>query len=82
MSAQVKIEREDIPERFQNLPGPRIWTAQHLADFCGFGIHWVYKYTRSECNDPIPRIKSMRHIRFDTYDPKFQSWLARQLEAC
>lgn len=81
MSAQVDQEQPEIPERFQHLPEPRIWTPKHLADFCGFSIHWVYKKTQSDCTDPIPRCKGMRQIRFDTYDPKFQMWLSRQLDA-
>jgi hypothetical protein len=81
MSAQVTIAPEEIPERFRELPSPRIWTPKNLADFCGFSVHWVYKKTQSDCSDPVPRCKGMRQIRFDTKDPKFQEWLARQLEA-
>jgi hypothetical protein len=61
-----------------DLPGPRIWTAKHLADFLSVSVHFVYKRCESKCEDPIPRVKDMRLLRFDTHSPAFQAWLRRQ----
>ncbi len=80
-SIQLKMTTDQSEEVKVNLPPPRIWKPEHLADFFGFSVHWVYKQTRKDSPDPIPRCKGMRHIRFDTSDPKFQAWLARQIES-
>ena len=80
-SIDLNQPETDIPEHCRNLPAPRIWTPQHLADFIGFGIHWVYKQTKKSSEDPPPRCQGIKQIRFDTYDPEFQRWLARQLRS-
>jgi hypothetical protein len=64
-----------------NLPQPRIWKPEHLADFFGFSVHWVYKQTGHNSPDPPPRCKGFRLLRFDTQSPDFQAWILRQL-AC
>jgi hypothetical protein len=63
------------------LPQPRIWKPEHLADFFGFSVHWVYKQTRKDSPDPPPRCKGFRLIRFDSQSAEFQEWILRQL-AC
>jgi hypothetical protein len=63
------------------LPEPRIWKPEHVADFFGFSVHWVYKQTRKDSPDPPPRCQSFRRLRFDTQSPDFQAWILRQL-AC
>jgi hypothetical protein len=62
-----------------DLPGPRVWKPKHLAEFLGFSVHWVYKRTASDAEDPIPRIPGAGQLRFDTWSPAFQQWIARQL---
>jgi hypothetical protein len=64
-----------------NLPQPRIWKPEHLADFFGFSLHWVYQQTRKDSPDPPPRCGGFRRLRFDTQSPDFQTWISRQL-AC
>jgi hypothetical protein len=61
-----------------DLPGPRIWTLKHLADFLGVSVSWVYKRTASDAEDPIPRVQGVGRLRFDTQAPAFQAWLRRQ----
>jgi hypothetical protein len=63
-----------------SLPEPRIWTPEHLARFLGVSISWVYKRTSEKADDPIPRVRGVGRLRFDTYSPAFLSWIARQLD--
>jgi hypothetical protein len=62
-----------------NLPAPRIWTPQHLAEFLGVSTSWVLKRTQAKAKDPIPRIVGVGRLRFDTESPRFQDWMRRQL---
>jgi hypothetical protein len=62
-----------------NLPGPRIWIPQNLADFLGVSVSWVHKRTMANAEDPIPRIKGVGNLRFDTANAQFQEWIRRQL---
>lgn len=62
-----------------DLPGPRVWTPQNLADFLGLSIHWVYKRCEQKAEDPIPRVQGVGRLRFDTASPAFQEWMRRQL---
>jgi hypothetical protein len=62
-----------------NLPGPRVWTPQHLADFLGVSVSWVHKRTMVKAEDPIPRIQGVGNLRFDTANAEFQEWMRRQL---
>jgi hypothetical protein len=62
-----------------NLPGPRVWGPQHLADFLGLSVHWVYKRCETKAENPIPRIPNVGRIRFDTENPKFRDWMRKQL---
>jgi hypothetical protein len=62
-----------------NLPAPRVWTPQHLADFLGVSVSWVHKRTMVKAEDPIPRIQGVGHLRFDTANAQFQEWMRRQL---
>ena len=61
-----------------DLPGPRVWTPKHLADFLGVSVSWVYKRTEAAADDPIPRVAGVGRLRFDTQAPAFQAWLRRQ----
>lgn len=79
--AAFPIKRTDGGAHTQpllDLPGPRIWGPKHLADFLGVSVSWVYKRTASEAEDPIPRVKGVGRLRFDTHAPAFQAWLRRQ----
>lgn len=62
-----------------NLPGPRVWGPQHLAEFLGLSVHWVYKRCETKAENPIPRIPNIGRLRFDTQSPLFQNWCWRQL---
>jgi hypothetical protein len=62
-----------------NLPEPRVWAPQHLADFLGVSVSWVHKRTMASAEDPIPRIAGVGNLRFDTASPLFQDWMRRQL---
>jgi hypothetical protein len=62
-----------------DLPEPRVWTPKHLADFLGVSVSWVHKRTMANAEDPIPRIKGVGNLRFDTANAQFQSWMRRQL---
>jgi hypothetical protein len=62
-----------------NLPGSRVWVPQHLADFLGVSIHWVYKRCEVKAEDPIPRIAGVGRLRFDTVSQVFEDWMRRQL---
>jgi len=62
-----------------NLPGPRIWTPEDLSGFLRVSKHWVYKRTSARSEDSPPRCPGITQIRFDTHNPQFQEWLARQL---
>jgi hypothetical protein len=62
-----------------NLPEPRVWSPQHLANFLGVSIHWVYKRCQAKAEDPIPRIAGVGRLRFDTASQLFQDWMRRQL---
>lgn len=62
-----------------NLPPPRVWTPQHLADFLGVSVSWIYKRTMEGAEEPIPRIQGIGRLRFDTESPGFQDWMRRQL---
>jgi hypothetical protein len=66
-------------DTYVRLPGPRIWTPVHLAQFFGFSIHWVYKVTSAKSSDPPPRCPGVSRLRFDTDSLEFQEWLKRQL---
>ncbi|MFL6213612.1 MAG: hypothetical protein ACJ74J_06915 [Blastocatellia bacterium] len=74
------IKRTDAGAHTESLdlPGPRIWTPKHLADFLGVSVSWVYKRTEAAADDPIPRVASVGRLRFDTHAPAFQAWLRRQ----
>lgn len=75
------IKRTDVRVRTElplDLPGPRIWTPKHLADFLGVSVSWVYKRTQGDAEDPIPRVAGVGRLRFDTHAPAFQAWLRRQ----
>ena len=61
-----------------NLPGPRIWTPKHLAEFLGMSVSWVYKRTEAAADDQVPRVAGVGRLRFDTHSPAFQAWLQRQ----
>lgn len=63
------------------LSEPRIWGPQHLADFCGLSIHWVYKITKSSSPDPPPRCSGLGRLRFDTHSKDFQDWIARRISS-
>jgi hypothetical protein len=62
-----------------NLPEPRVWSPQDLANFLGISKHWIYKRTQEDAEDPIPRIAGVGRLRFDTASPQFQDWMRRQL---
>lgn len=62
-----------------DLPPPRIWTPKHLAEFLGVSVSWVYKRTQNDADDPIPRVRGVGRLRFDTHAPAFQIWMRRQL---
>lgn len=62
-----------------NLPEPRIWDAERLAEFLGVSVHWVFKRTQSKAADPIPRVPGIGRLKFDTQNPRFQNWMRRQL---
>jgi hypothetical protein len=62
-----------------NLPPPRVWTPQHLAEFLGVSKSWVSKRTQAKAEDPIPRVPGIGRLRFDTENPRFQDWMRRQL---
>jgi predicted DNA-binding transcriptional regulator AlpA len=63
----VKIKQPRNPSLYLNLPSPRIWTPQHLAEFLGMSKHWVYKRTQEDAEDPIPRVPGIGRLRFDTW---------------
>ena len=78
------IKRDDVSKRIQpmlDLPGPRIWSPQDLANFLGMSIHWVRKRTESKAEDPIPRVAGVGRLRFDTHSPAFQQWPRRLLSS-
>jgi hypothetical protein len=89
MSNEVKMSNAiAFPKTYQgassqlpklNLPEPRIWKPKHLADFLGLSVHWVYKRTEGNAEDPIPRIPGVGRLSFDTHSPSFQQWISRQL---
>jgi hypothetical protein len=60
------------------LPPPRMWGPKELARFIRVSVHWVYKRTEREADDPIPRVHGVGRLRFDTHSPAFQAWLRRQ----
>jgi len=62
-----------------DLPPPRVWKPRHLAEFLGVSVHWVYKRTERNAEDPIPRIPGVGRLSFDTHSPAFRQWIARQL---
>jgi hypothetical protein len=62
-----------------NLPAPRIWAPQDLADFLRVSLSWIYKRTSDHAEDPIPKIPGIGRLKFDTENPKFQYWMRRQL---
>jgi hypothetical protein len=62
-----------------NLPEPRIWDAERLAEFLGVSVHWVFKRTQRKAADPIPRVSGIGRLKFDTANPRFQDWMRRQL---
>ncbi len=62
-----------------NLPEPRVWAPQHLADFLGVSVSWIYKRTMENAEDVIPRVPGIGRLRFDTASPRFQDWMRRQL---
>lgn len=64
-----------------DLPRPRVWTAQDLAAFLRVSLSWVHKRTKKNSPDPPPRCPGISDLRFDTQNPKFQDWLARQIGA-
>ncbi len=81
---RTEISRMYIPARSTNqestgMIGPRIWKAKQLADFFGVSVHWVYKRTAGDAEDPIPRIPGVGRLCFDTQSPSFQAWMDRQL---
>jgi hypothetical protein len=62
-----------------DLPAPRIWKLEDLMGFLRVSKPWVYKHTTPRCEDPIPRIPGIGRLRFDTWNPQFQDWMARHL---
>src|SRR5262245_24954066 len=56
-------QRDLIAARIGPLPGPRIWTPEHLADFFGFTVDWVYNQTRKCRTNSPPRVHGIREIR-------------------
>ena len=75
----IKMPNSQATKPALNLPEPRVWTPQHLADFLGVSVSWVHKRTMVKAEDPIPRIKGVGHLRFDTANTQFQDWMRRQL---
>jgi len=63
------------------LPGPRIWRPDDLARFLGVSRSWVYRRTEQNAEDPIPRIRGVGRLRFDTQSGDFQQWMRRQLDS-
>jgi hypothetical protein len=72
-------DRNQAAQFALNLPGPRIWTPQHLAKFLGVSMSWIYKRTQEKAEDPIPRVPGVGILRFDTQSPRFRIWMQRQL---
>jgi hypothetical protein len=68
-----------FPAKHLDLPAPRIWKLDDLTGFLRVSKSWVYKRTEPRCEDPIPRIAGCGRLRFDTWNPEFQSWMARHL---
>lgn len=64
------------PVAYIELPPPRIWSPENLADFFQVSVSWVYKLKYDP--DPPPRCP-MTPMRFDTANPDFQNWLRRRL---
>jgi|GEM_PF-1427547 len=62
-----------------NLPAPRIWKPEHLAEFLSVSTSWIYKRTETSAADPIPRVAGVGRLRFDTHSASFQAWMRRQL---
>jgi hypothetical protein len=80
MSTVVSFHKERNQITFGlNLPEPRVWTPQHLAEFLGVSVSWVYKRTQEKAEDPIPRVPGVGVLRFDTQSLHFQNWMQRQL---
>jgi hypothetical protein len=40
-------------------------------------VSWVYKRTTPQADDPIPRIRGVGQVRFDTWSVVFQNWIHR-----
>jgi hypothetical protein len=62
-----------------NLPAPRIWDKNKLAEFLGVSVSWIHKRTMANAEDPIPKIPGIGRLKFDTANPKFEDWMRRQL---
>jgi hypothetical protein len=80
-TASMSRSNDEAPAegRSIDLPGPRIWEPRDLSRFLGLSVHWVYKRTERSAKDPIPRIRGVGRLRFDTHSVEFQEWLLRQL---
>jgi hypothetical protein len=72
-------QHQSLPKPALNLPPPRVWNPQHLADFLGVSVSWIHKRTQANAEDPIPRVLGVGRLRFDTENPRFQAWMCRQL---
>jgi hypothetical protein len=75
----VRMPGSQMVKPALDLPGPRVWTPQNLADFLGVSVSWVHKRTMVKAEDPIPRIQGVGHLRFDTANLQFQEWMRKQL---
>lgn len=62
-----------------DLPGPRVWRVDDLANFLRVSKSWIYQRTTASAEDPIPRIPGVGRLSFDTHDPRFVEWMRRQL---
>ncbi len=75
----VKMPRNQNAKPALNLPGPRIWDKNKLAEFLGVSVSWVFKRTMANAKDPIPKIPGIGRLKFDTENQRFQDWMRRQL---
>jgi hypothetical protein len=75
----LKMPKIQSAKAALNLPEPRVWTPQHLSKFLSVSVSWIYKRTAEDAEDPIPRVKGVGRLRFDTANPLFQDWMRRQL---
>ena len=83
MIAPIPFPRKEGPPGMSRpaleLPGPRIWQPADLARFLGVSRSWIYKRTEASAEDPIPRVRGVGRLRFDTQSLNFLEWMRRQL---